>query len=79
MFADLRYFWVTQRATAFMFAVSLVALAASAIGVVWQFVRGNLVVGSALAVATLVCAGFAWVIGSAILAVARQSRSNGAQ
>lgn len=77
MFDDLKHLLTTQRAKAFMFAGSLVALAASALGVVWQLVRGNLVV--ALAAVVLVRVIFALVPGSVILAVARQLRGSSAK
>jgi len=76
MLADVKLLCKAQPASAFMFATSLCALVASAIGVVTQFARGNVVVGATLAAVVLGCALMAWNLGAAILAVARRLRLN---
>jgi len=77
MFADVKFFWKTQRATAFLFAVALCVLIASALRVMAQFGRGHAVSASILSVVVLVCALIAWMLGAASLAVARQCRQDG--
>ena len=77
MFSDLKFFWMAQPASAFMFAAGLCALVASAVGIAAQFARGNVMVGAISAVVVLVCALMAWMLGAATLAVAIQCRLNG--